>query len=367
MNIGLITYPIEKSPAGVGTYTYNLVKNVIDMDLDNNYFLLHYKQNSDQIYSNNEILYKYYHYLPVMFSDSLYLYKNPALFDIVHRFAPGGFFCNLKSKLVVTVYDLFMYKTYPFNRKIKIYLARYFNRMSIKKADAVITISNFSKQEIVNTFKISENKVHVLYCGPGNVDSESNSGKDLLKRKYNLANDYILFVSTIEPRKNLLNLVKAYEQMKKRHSIKESLVIVGKKGWDFKKTLNYIEKSVFRDSIISTDFVSTADLNYFYRNASLFVFPSFMEGFGIPPLEAMSHGCPTLTSNTSSLPEVVNHPEMMFDPDDVEQICEKCLRILQDSTFRENNIKKGIQNVKRFSWRKSAEQIISIYNSLAGA
>ena len=366
MNIGLITYPIEKSPAGVGTYTYNLVRNILDIDSDNNYYLLHYEQNSDPIYSKNEILYKYYSTLPVMFSDSWYLLKNPAKFDIIHRFAPGGFFYNLKSKRVVTVYDLFMYKAYPFNRRSKVFLARYFNKMSIKKADVVITISEFSKKEILNTFNIGEDKVHVLYCGPGNVRSEPNAGKDLLREKYNLVNDYILFVSTIEPRKNLLSLVKAFEILKDRYAIGEDLVVVGKKGWDYQATLKYIASSPCKSFIHLVGSVPDSDLGCFYRNASLFVYPSFMEGFGIPPLEAMQCGCPVLTSDTSSLPEVVRYSEMMFDPQDVNQISEKCIQILRDPAYREENIGKGIKNAERFSWRKSAKKIIGIYNYLIG-
>ena len=113
-------------------------------------------------------------------------------------------------------------------------------------------------------------------------------------------------------------------------------------------------------------FVPDSDLGCFYRNASLFVYPSFMEGFGIPPLEAMGCGCPTLASNAASLPEVLRYPEMMFDPQDVDQISERCLQILRDPVRREDNIKKGFQNAQRFSWRKSARQMISIYNSLTG-
>ncbi len=367
MNIGLITYPIERSPAGVGTYTYHLVKNILKIDLENKYYLLHYQPNPDSIYSKNEILYKYYSFLPVMFSDSWYILKNPQKFDIVHRFAPGGIYHRLKSKRVITVYDLFMYKAYPFNRKAKVFLARYFNRMSIKMADAVVTISEFSKKEIVNTFKIDANKVHVLYSGPGNVISESNVESDVLHEKYGITNEYILFVSTIEPRKNLLNLVKAFEILRSRYDINEDLVVVGKKGWDYQSTLKYIKSSPCRSYIHLAGFVPDCDLGCFYRNARLFVYPSFMEGFGIPPLEAMCCGCPVLTSDTSSLPEVVGHPEMMFDPQNVDEISEKCIRVLRDPACRDENIKKGVQNAKRFSWQQSARQMISIYNSLVGA
>ena len=365
LKIGLITYPVEKNPAGIGVHVQKLVENILDLDRVNRYYLLHYTPTNNHIYCKNDILYKHYKHLPIMFSDSWYLYNYSNNFDIVHRFSPGGFLFRTPSKIVVTVHDLFFYKAYPFNKSLGLYLARYFNRASLKKADAILAVSQFTKQEILKTFNLNEDKIHVVYNGADTVPEDSEDAKQALKSEYGIRSDYILFVSTIEPRKNLLNLVKAYELLKERYSVKESLVVVGKKGWDYNETLSYIERSRFRDSVIITGFVPPYHLPYFYSNASLFVYPSLMEGFGIPPLEAMQCGCPTLTSNTSSLPEVVRHPEMMFDPKDIDQIVERSVRILNEPAFRDDNIKKGVENAKRFSWKKSAQQIISIYNTLA--
>lgn len=364
MNIGLITYQIEKSPGGVGVLVRNLVENIVQLDKQNTYYLLHYMKSNNRIYEKNEILYRYYRWLPAMFSDSWYLYKHSDRFDVVHRFSPGGFMVKVKSKIVIGVNDLFLCKTYPFNRSLKIHLGRAFNKSSIMRADAIIALSQFTKEEILDTFAVDERKVHVVYCAPNSHIQPSENGKEIVSSKYGIAGKYILFVSTIEPRKNLLNLVRAYETLKERHFIEESLVVVGKKGWGFDKTLNYIGKSPQKHSIKLIGYVPTADLGSFYDSASLFVYPSFMEGFGIPPLEAMKCGCPTLTSNTSSLPEVIGHADMMFDPYDVDEIARKCLEILRDPKARNDNIEKGLKNVKRFNWKKSAEKIISIYNAL---
>ena len=296
-----------------------------------------------------------------MFSDSWYLARHPNHFDIVHRHAPGGFLFKTNSKKVLTVYDLFMYKTYPFNRKLKVYLARFFNKRSILSADAIITISQFSKQEIVKTFNISEDKVQVIYCGPGNVCPLSEDRQQIFQTTYQLPNKYILFVSTIEPRKNLLNLVKAFEILKERYHIEEDLVVIGRKGWEYQDTLNYIDASKWKPCIRLLGFVPDSDLGCFYRTASLFVYPSFMEGFGIPPLEAMTYGCPTLTTNTSSLPEVMQFPEMMFICINVAEIADKCQWILTDPWAREDNIKRARINARRFSWQPSAGQMITSY------
>jgi glycosyltransferase involved in cell wall biosynthesis len=365
MKIGLITYPIERSPAGVGTYTLNLVEHILRLDTENTYYLLHYAPNPHPIYARNEILYKHFKRLPVMFSDSWHLARHPSAFDIVHRFAPGGFLFRTRCKRIVTVYDLFMYKQYPFNRKLKIYLARYFNRNSIRQADAVVTISKYSKQEILKTFGVDERKVHVVYCGPGSFSGFTDGGSDLLKSRYGLSRAYILFVSTIEPRKNLISLVKAYEILKDRYAIAEDLVVIGRRGWDYAETLEYIERSPARDCIRMLGFVPVSDLGCFYRNARLFVYPSHMEGFGIPPLEAMQCGCPTLASNTSSLPEVMTHPSMMFGPSDVDRIATLSIRLLREPAAREENVRLGAENARRFSWETSAEQMVQIYRGLA--
>ncbi len=367
LKIGLITYPMETNPAGIGVHIQNLVENILDLDRENRYYLLHFTPNDNPIYRKKEVLYKYYKHLPVMFSDSWYLHNHSNLFDIVHRFSPGGFFFKISCKIVVTVHDLFLYKKYPFNKSLSLCFARSFNRISLKKADALLAVSQYTRQEMLRTFCLDESKIHVVYNGVDMVPDTSEDARQALKAEYGIGGDYILFVSTIEPRKNLISLVKAYELLKKRYFIKESLVIVGKRGWDYNETINYIEKSVYRDSIIHTGFVPTQHLHFLYSNASLFVYPSLMEGFGIPPIEAMQCGCPTLTSNTSSLPEVVQHSEMMFDPKDIDQIVEKSVRVLREAAFREDNIRKGMENAKRFSWRKSAQQIISIYQILGTA
>lgn len=364
MNIGLITYPIETNPTGIGVHVLNLAKKLLEIDKENIYFLLHFTASENPVYNKNEILYRHFKHLPIMFSDSWYLKKRSGFFDIVHRFSPGGFLFNIRSKIVITVHDLFAYHPYHFNRKTFRRSGRFFIKNSLKKADAVVTDSEFTKNEVLKTFPIDKNSVHVVNCAPGISLDKKNVDKTVLKDKYGISRDFILFVSTIEPRKNLLGLVQAYERLREHYDIDEYLVIVGGKGWDFDHTLTYINASKSRDRIVLTGFVPDEDLPLFYRHANLFVYPSFMEGFGIPPLEAMSCGCPVLTSNTSSLPEVVQHGEMMFDPHNTAEIAEKSIKILKNASARENNIKKGQENIKRFNWRKSAEKMMQIYNSI---
>ena len=364
MDIALITYPVETNPAGIGVYVQNIAKNLIAADSDNTYFLLHFSRSTHPLYNRNEILYPHHRRLPVMLSDSLYLRRNPKRFDIVHRFSPGGFIFRIESKIVITVHDLFLYKRYPFNRKTRNAFANRFIRSSLERADAIVAVSHFTREEVLQTFRVKDRKVYVVHCAPGIILQNLERGQRVLKDKYGMDKAYILFVSTIEPRKNLITLVKASEELKERHGLEEHLVIVGKPGWDFHGTLKYIGASKHRDSIRLMGFVPDEDLSCFYGNAALFVYPSLMEGFGMPPLEAMACGCPTLTSNTSSLPEVVADEGMMFDPLDRTSLVHKMLSVLTDEDYRNENIRRGLQNVKRFDWQASAEQIRDIYSRL---
>lgn len=363
MDIGLIIYPVDTNPAGVGVNVENLTRHILEQDQDNNYYLLHFTPSDHPLYRRNEVRYRRIPYLPPMFSDSWYVFRHSHKFDIIHRFLPGGFIFGASSKIVITVHDLFMYKRYPFNRSIKIPLARLLNRNALLRADAIIADSRFTKQELLDTFPIDAEKVHVIYSAPQDLSVDSEKGRALLD-PYDLPEKYILFVSTIEPRKNLLSLIKAFEVLKESYGVEESLVIVGKEGWGYASTWRYIENSQFRPYIKRIGYVPAAHLAAFYQHASLFVYPSFMEGFGIPPLEAMACGCPVLTANTSSLPEVVRHGDMMFDPEDIQELVSKSLRILTDPADRGENIAKGAENVKRFSWEESAKELIEIYNNL---
>ncbi|NOY54213.1 MAG: glycosyltransferase family 4 protein [Deltaproteobacteria bacterium] len=367
MDIALITYPMDTDPSGIGVVVRNLVENIVSVDDRNRYSLLHHAKTGAPVYSGREVLYKRFHYLPCMFSDSFFLYRNSTRFDVVHRFLPGGFLYKVESKVVLTVHDLFFYKHYSFNRKFRVrnLLGRYFNRKMIEGADALIAVSEFTKKEILATFRVDPGKVHVVYNAVAGDAPEGNRGT--LEEKYGIRNNYILFVGTIEPRKNLLGLVRAYEILAGKHGVDLDLVVVGKKGWDFRTTLDYITRSRYRDRIRLVGYVPSEDLGLFYRHANLFVYPSLMEGFGLPPLEAMACGCPVLISNTSSLPEVADDPGMMFDPLDLGEITEKCLAVLNDNHVRKANLEQGRKNVARFSWRASAEKLVRIYNSLEHA
>jgi len=174
--------------------------------------------------------------------------------------------------------------------------------------------------------------------------------------KYNLPKKFILFVGTIEPRKNIKRLIEAYNIV----SPQEPLVIVGKKGWFYKEIFKEIEELNIKDKIIFLDYLPGKDLPYLYNKAICFIYPSLYEGFGLPPLEAMACGCPVITSSTSSLPEVVGNAAVLIDPGKTREMVVAIEKILGSRKLRDELRQKGIVQSKKFSWRKTSEQILEI-------
>jgi glycosyltransferase involved in cell wall biosynthesis len=184
-------------------------------------------------------------------------------------------------------------------------------------------------------------------------------------QKYHLPKRFILYFGTIEPRKNIVGLIKAFELLKEKNKDFKNacLVIAGGKGWLFRDIFEAAEKSKYAKQIIFTGFVSPEDKVYLYNLAELFVYPSFFEGFGFPPLEAMACGVPTITSNTSSLPEIAGEAALMIDPYDVEELAWAMEEILSDGNLSKELGKRSLDRAKMFSWDKCAEETLKFITS----
>ena len=222
---------------------------------------------------------------------------------------------------------------------------------SVKKAQKILTISQFSKNAIINHYQIAPEKVVVTPLG-FRMSSKTKS-VDLAK-KYGVEGDYVLYVGTLQPRKNLLRLIKAFSQLKDRGL---KLVIVGKKGWLYGEIFKLVKKKRLTDRVIFTGFVPDADLPAFYRQAKCFVLASLYEGFGLPILEAMAYGCPVVASSVSSLPEVVGEAGVLVDPKKPEDIAQGIESAIKN---RDDLVKKGHRQVKKFSWEKCAKETLKV-------
>lgn len=249
-------------------------------------------------------------------------------------------------------------------KKRDLYQLKLWGGYSIKKAKKIITISKSSKNDIIKAYNVSEAKIEVVYPGIkviSNIKDKILNMSDF-KKKFGINDEYILFVGTLQPRKNIENLIEAFSMIKNKNL---NLVIVGKKGWMYEDILNAPKKYEVSDRVKFLDNVNDEDLPGFYKNAVCFVLPSLYEGFGLPILEAMQYGCPVLTSNISSLPEAGGDAAIYFDPQNSEDIAEKIDKVTSDEKLRTEMVQKGYEQVKKFSWEKTARETLKVLQELS--
>lgn len=282
-----------------------------------------------------------------------------AKFDVF--FSPthyGPIFCPFPQ--VISILDL-SYKFFPeLFKKKDLFQLNLWGRYSIARASRIITISNSSKSDIIREYNVPEARVDVVYLGVKEMKRGKVSEKVL--DKYPVKGSFILFVGTLQPRKNIVRLVEAFSGLSTKDV---KLVIVGRRGWQYEEILAAPEKFGVSDSVVFLDNVTDEDLPAFYKNAEIFILPSLYEGFGLPILEAMRYGCPVLTSKISSLPEAGGDAAVYFDPENVTDIVEKMDKVLSDERLRNDMIKKGHEQVKKFSWEKSTEQVLKVLEEVA--
>lgn len=229
---------------------------------------------------------------------------------------------------------------------------------SVERSGQVLTVSEFSRQEIITLLGIPKEKVSVVRNAPSLCKETADFGE--CSRKWGVSGPYLLYVGTIEPRKNIARLLQAFDLLKERYDIPHQLVLAGGKGWKSEEIYRTAAKISHTGSVIFTGYISDAEKNALYQNADAFVFPSIYEGFGIPPLEAIYHGCPVICSNAASLPEVVGDAAEMVDPLEIESITNGIWRVLSDQEHTKNLVKRGYEQVKKFTWEASANRLMEI-------
>jgi glycosyltransferase involved in cell wall biosynthesis len=285
-------------------------------------------------------------------------------FDIIHNPYQFPIILNFKQKYIVTIHDLIQILFPNENQKIVYICQKMMFPKIVQSIDKIISDSHHTKQDIIKHFKIPEDKIKVIHLAASENYRPLNEKEIInIKQKYNLNYPFILYVGTLEPRKNIPTLLKALYKLKKQ-GIKHKLVITGKKGWKYKSIFETIDKLNLQKDVIFTGYVPDEDLPALYNAADLFVYPSLYEGFGLPPLEAMQCGTPVITSNTSSLPEVVGDAGIMVNPYDVDELANKMYEVLTNDGLREELSKKGLERAKLFSWKKCAEEHLKVYEEV---
>lgn len=261
---------------------------------------------------------------------------------------------GVKGKTVAVVHDM-AYKACPetVNAKTRKWLNLTLKK-SCERADLIVTVSEFSKSEIIKYLGVPEKKIVVM---PNGVDLElyhpnySEWAVASCRKKYHIDQEYYLYLGTLEPRKNLVNLIKAYHLLKEKlQKSTPKLVLAGGKGWYYESIFETVEQLKLKEDIIFTGYVEEKEVPLLMNGAKAFVFPSLYEGFGMPPLEAIACGKPVLVSNTTSLPEVVGECGLMVDPEDIIDISEKMEKILL--------VDNQVSCLKDISWKKSVSLLL---------
>jgi glycosyltransferase involved in cell wall biosynthesis len=371
MNIGLNAHLLSLAPtyrgAGINWYIYNLLLNLALADQENQYTVFL----GDRRFPPNSGLTLRTSWLPTthplvrigweQWIQPFVLWQEKI--ELLHSLA---FVTPLLSPCpsVITIYDL-SFLTFPrgFRGSKRLYLTL-LTRPSARKARRVITISESTKRDTVRLLGVSSEKVDVVYCGVDRAfhplpEKEVAS----FRQKCSLPERIILFVGTIEPRKNVARLIEAYSRLRDRQV---KLVIGGARGWLYEEVFARVEELDLTDDVLFPGYISADELPLWYNAAELFVYPSLYEGFGLPPLEAMACGTPVITSNVSSLPEVVGEAGLTVDPTDSRGLAEAMNQVLGDRALRQSMRERGLTRAGRFSWAKAARETIAVYRRALG-
>jgi glycosyltransferase involved in cell wall biosynthesis len=245
---------------------------------------------------------------------------------------------------------------------------RFAIRRTAQRADHIVTCSDYSREDILRTYNLPGSRVTSIHlAAPGFLQPETNAERfATMRRKYGLPEEFILGVGSIQPRKNLERLIAAYAAVAKRRDV-PPLVLAGKMAWLYGSSVDAAAQNGVADRVTFTGFVPDEDLSALYSAAMFFVYPSFFEGFGLPPLEAMQCGTPVITGNLTSLPEVVGDAGIMVDPYDVSAIAGAIERLLSDKTLRADLCARGIERSKQFSWEKTARETLDVFQRVTKA
>lgn len=265
---------------------------------------------------------------------------------------------RISGKVITTVHDMTCMR-FPetMNARNRRRLAEGLIR-SAARSDRILTVTEFSKKEICTLLHVPCEQIEVIPCAP-NYTGTTNDW-EAVRAKYGIEGSYILYVGTIEPRKNVARLLQAFDKAKKTAKIPHKLVLAGGMGWNNGEFDRALAGSAYRDDIVLTGYVTTEEKDCLYQHADIFVFPSLYEGFGIPPLEAMHFGCPVVCADAASLPEVVGEAAEKVNPYDIDSIAEGMLRVLLDEERKEELRRFGYIQEKKYTWDASAEKLKAV-------
>jgi glycosyltransferase involved in cell wall biosynthesis len=369
MRIGIDARLVYYSKAGIGQYILRLVEALAALKAEEDEFVLlqsrkdHTQIVDDHNFSRVSLWTPSHHRLE---QTALRFEIGRLRLDLLHSpdFIPP-FRRNCES--VITIHDL-AFLLYPhFLTKES---ARYYGQIdqAVRRTDHIIAVSESTRQDTIKLLGVPERKITVIHeaANPIYRRIDADEARRHVVKTYGLDQRYILFVSTIEPRKNLPGLLQAYRKLLDDYKCPERLVLAGSPGWLSEEVYQMVETLRLDDHVRFLGRVPSEHLVYLYNAAQLLVHPSFYEGFGLPPLEAMTCGTPAIVSNVSALPEVVGDAALLIDPHDIEGLTVAMWRALTDEDLRASLIAKGFKRAQMFSWERAAQETLDVYRRVVG-
>ncbi len=358
--------------SGIGNYTYELAKRLKDEDglsFAGNVFNFLYRHDNrkalcgismpvrEQACMPYGIYRRIWEWLPLSYGQMFPVADLNIFFNYI---VPP----KVMGKVISVVYDM-TYLRYPetmSRNNLKRLHAGIFR--SIRTSDHIITISQFSRTEIAQLMKVPKEMISVIPCAPSLAKAAVPFNR--LTKKWGLRKPFMLYVGTIEPRKNLARLIHAFLLLKKEYAIPHQLVLAGGKGWNNEEIYQSAAASPYSSDILFPGFIFDEEKNTLYQNADVFVYPSLYEGFGMPPLEAMACGCPVVCSSAAALPEIAGDSGTFVNPLDEKSIAEGVWKVLSDEDYAAEMVRRGYSQVKKFTWEASAEKLKRLCKEVLG-
>lgn len=340
-------------PTGFGFYVSNLVENLKKVDGKHEYFLAR-PQSEVDFSTPQRFVWDQFRFPGIASRASCDLLHQPCFSA---PFIFGG-------AVVVTIHDII---SILFPQNIPFASRMFYSKwmpFSYSKARQIISISESTKRDIVRVLKIPSRNITVIHNGyDARLESRvSSSELARVAKKYNLPRDYLLHIGTLEPRKNLGFLIDAFhEVIKDKKNSNLNLVITGKKGWYYNGLFEKVEKFDLGDRVVFTGYIDEADKKAIYQGARIFTFPSLYEGFGLPPLEAMASGIPVISSNTSSMPEVLGDAGILISPKNKSAWVEAITKVNNNEKFYNEMKKKNEEQIQKFDWGVTARRTVEVY------
>ncbi len=350
--------------AGKGWFTFHITQNLLKNDKGNEYILYAKDGIPGFEFPNAK--------LKLTKGKGIFWHRNVAK-DIKKEkidlfFAPSSYIIPSllpkHIKTIIAIHDLVAFLFPETHNKKATFIEKLFLKKAIKKSDHIITVSENTKHDVIKKFKPPKNQITTIYnsANPDYKPVPKESLKDFIK-KTNLPRKFFVAVGTLIPRKNYLNLLKALTILQETHP-NHHLMIVGGKGWQNEEIHNLIRTNYLNKKVHLLGYLSTTSIRNLYNLATALVFPSFYEGFGIPPLEAMRCGCSVIASYTSSIPEVVGDAALLINPESPEEIAANMKKIIEDEDLQEDLKNRGLLQSKKFSWEDSAHKLLQIIDKL---